>query len=151
MGKWAWFDWPEGWISDLSFQRRTRYRSTNILIYNFFVINVSNCLCQKTPIKWLFGFRSSCHMRHAQLPTRVPTHTVEALHCLVLFWASSRKAVNVNFYNLWFDPTGNQTRVYRFCSRRSIHSTTDRLNNQVKVKNLPKVKQRTDVLGLADT
>ena len=30
------------------------------------------------------------------------------------------------FYCLWFDPTGNRTRVYRFSSRRSIHSTTDR-------------------------
>ena len=35
--------------------------------------------------------------------------------------------MNTNFYSLWFDPTGNRTRVYRFSSRRSIHSTTDRL------------------------
>ena len=34
--------------------------------------------------------------------------------------------MNTNFYSHWFDPTGNQTRVYRFSSRRSIHSTTDR-------------------------
>ena len=39
----------------------------------------------------------------------------------------ARKAVNTNFYSLWFDPTGNRTRVYRVSSRRSIHSTTDRL------------------------
>ena len=33
--------------------------------------------------------------------------------------------MNTNFYSLWFDPTGNRTRVYyRFSSRRSIHSTT---------------------------
>ena len=33
--------------------------------------------------------------------------------------------MNTNFYSLWFDPTGNRTPVYRFSSRRSIHSTTD--------------------------
>ena len=33
--------------------------------------------------------------------------------------------MNTNFYSLWFDPTGNRTQVYRFSSRRSIHSTTD--------------------------
>ena len=36
--------------------------------------------------------------------------------------------MNTNFYSLWFDPTGSRTRVYRFSSRRSIHSATDRLN-----------------------
>ena len=35
--------------------------------------------------------------------------------------------MNTNFYSLWFDPTGNRNRVYRFSGRRSIHSTTDRL------------------------
>ena len=32
------------------------------------------------------------------------------------------------FYSLWFQPTGNWTRVYYFSSRRSIHSTTVWLN-----------------------
>ena len=36
---------------------------------------------------------------------------------------AGKKAVNINFCNIWFRPTGNQTRVYRFCNRRSIHST----------------------------
>ena len=36
------------------------------------------------------------------------------------------QAVNTDVYSPWFDPTGNRTRVYRFSSRRSIHSTTDR-------------------------
>ena len=40
---------------------------------------------------------------------------------------SSRILVNINFYSLWFDPHGNRTRVYRFTSRRSICSTSDRL------------------------
>ena len=34
--------------------------------------------------------------------------------------------MNTNFYSLWYNPTGNRTPVYRFSSRRSIHSTTDR-------------------------
>ena len=66
-------------------------------------------------------FESSCH-----LPACLP-HTAEASHCPFDCWTSSRKAVNTNFYSLWFDPTRNRTRVYRFSSRRSIHSTTDRL------------------------
>ena len=36
--------------------------------------------------------------------------------------------MNTNFYSLWFDSTGNRTLIYRFSCRRSIHSTTDRLN-----------------------
>ena len=52
-------------------------------------------------------------------------HTVEASYCPFNSWTSSRKAVNTNFYGLWFDPTGNRTRVYRFSSRRSIHLNTD--------------------------
>ena len=66
-------------------------------------------------------FESSCH-----LPICLP-HTMEASHCPFNCWTSSREAVNTNFYSLWFDSTGNRTRVYRFSSRRSIHSTTDRL------------------------
>ena len=55
-------------------------------------------------------------------------HTRWRLHAVPLnCWTSSREAVNTNFYSLWFDSTGNRTRVYRFSSRRSIHSTTDRL------------------------
>ena len=34
--------------------------------------------------------------------------------------------MNTNLNSLWFDATGNQTRVLRFSSRRSVHSTTDR-------------------------
>ena len=71
--------------------------------------------------KDLSVFESSCH-----LPTCLPL-SAEASHCPFNCWTSSRKAVNTNFYSLWFDPTGNRIRVYRFSSRRSIHSTTDRL------------------------
>ena len=31
-------------------------------------------------------------------------------------------------FSLYFDRSGNQRRVYRFMSRRLIHSTTDRFN-----------------------
>ena len=35
--------------------------------------------------------------------------------------------MNINFYNLWFVPTGNRTWAYYFSSRRSVYWTTDRL------------------------
>ena len=38
------------------------------------------------------------------------------------------EAVNTNFYNVWLDPTGNQTQANRFTIKRSVHSTTDGLN-----------------------
>ena len=43
------------------------------------------------------------------------------------YWKSSKVAMSNNFHNLWFDPTGNWTQVYRLSNRRSIHSNTDRL------------------------
>ena len=51
-----------------------------------------------------------------------PPHTVEASHCSINSWTSSREAVNINSYGLWFDQTENQTQVYRCVSRHSIHS-----------------------------
>ena len=36
--------------------------------------------------------------------------------------------MNTNFYRLWFDLTGNRTRVYRFSSKCFIRSITDRIN-----------------------
>ena len=47
---------------------------------------------------------------------------------------SRREAVNTSFYNLWFDLTGNRTRVYRFSGRRSIHSTSNLLNHATNPK-----------------
>ena len=67
-------------------------------------------------------FRSS-----SQAATCLP-HTAKSSYCPFNCWTSSREAVNTNFYSLWYDPTGNRTQVYRFSSRRSTHSTTDRLN-----------------------
>ena len=36
--------------------------------------------------------------------------------------------MNIIFYSFWFDPTENRTQVFRFSSRRFIHSITDWLN-----------------------
>ena len=44
---------------------------------------------------------------------------------------SSREDVNTNFYNLWFDPTGNQTRVYR--SVADALSTRSLISHRAKV------------------
>ena len=53
-------------------------------------------------------------------------HKQWRLHTVPFYcWTSRRKAVNTNFYSLWFDATGNRAQVYLFCSRPSIHSTTD--------------------------
>ena len=68
-------------------------------------------------------FRSS-----SQAATCPPVyHTRRRLHTVPLIAErQAGKLVNTNFYSLWFDPTENRTRVYRFSSRRSIHSTTNR-------------------------
>ena len=74
-------------------------------------------------------FELSCH-----LPI-CPPHSVENSHFPFYCWTSSRKPVNANFYSLWFCLSGNRTRTYRFNSRRSIHSTIDRLKlGQSKVR-----------------
>ena len=61
---------------------------------------------------------------YATLPTCLP-HTVEASHCLFLLL--NFKHESWECYSLWFDLTGNRTRVYRFSSRCYIHSTNERL------------------------
>ena len=69
-------------------------------------------------------FESSCHLHSAHRST-----TLWRLHIdTFLRSAFSREAVKINFYRVWFDPTGNRTRVYRFSNRRFIHLTTDRFN-----------------------
>ena len=64
----------------------------------------------------------------------------------VLFFTpkSSKEAVNTNSYSFCFASTGNRTRVYRFSSRRFIHSNTDRipsfqLRSTYLLDNLPSV------------
>ena len=98
-----------------------------VIINNIVIITVvivitfysPSCLGQETA-KGLFGLRVKLP------PAHLSTTHDEASHCPFNCWTSSREAVNTNFYSLWFDSTGNRTRVYRFSSRRSIHSTTDR-------------------------
>ena len=54
-------------------------------------------------------FESSCHLPSC-LPTRWRLHTVLMLNV-------NQGSCETSFYNLWFDPTGNWTRVDRFCSK----------------------------------
>ena len=89
-----------------------------------------NCNCNYTlftKLPWP-GDSEGTFRSSSQAATCPPVyHTRRRLHTVPLIAESqARKAVNTNFYCLWFDPTGNRTRVYRFSSRRSIHSTTDR-------------------------
>ena len=88
-----------------------------------------NCYCNCnhilfTKLPWP-GDSEGTFWSSSQAATCLP-HTAEASHCPFICWTSSREAVNTNFYDLLFDPTVNRTRVYRFSSRRFIHSTTDR-------------------------
>ena len=57
------------------------------------------------------------------LPTCLP-HTVKNSGGPFQCWASDKKTIYNSFYSVWFDPSGNRTRAYRFSSRCSIHSTT---------------------------
>ena len=66
-------------------------------------------------------FESSSHLPICLL------HTMEASHCPFNCWTSSREPVNTNFYNLWFDSTGNRTRVY--LGIRSLASKPQVLEN----------------------
>ena len=93
----------------------------NVIVITFYL---PSCLGQET-VKGPFGLQ-------VKLPpvyhTRWRIHT-DPLNC----WTSSREAVNTNFYSLWFGPTGNRTRVYRFSSRRSINSTTESIDLMITI------------------
>ena len=75
------------------------------------------------------GYSEGTFRSSSQAATCPPVyHTRRRLHTVPLIAErQAGKLVNTKFYSLWFDPTENRTRVYRFSSRRSIHSTTDRL------------------------
>ena len=93
---------------------------------------VCNCNCNYTlftKLPWP-GDSEGTFRSSSQAATCPPVyHTRRRLHTVPLIAERQAwKAVNTNFYSLRFDPTGNRTRVYRFSSRRSIHSTTDRLD-----------------------
>ena len=53
-----------------------------------------------------------------------------AATCPPVYPTRRRLHTPLYFYNVWFDPTGNRTRVYRFSSRCSIHSTSDRFKSK---------------------
>ena len=75
-----------------------------------------SCLCQGIE-KNLSIFKSSCH-----LPTYLP-HTAEASHSPFYCWSSSGETVDTNFKRIWFDKTGNLTRVCHFSCKRFIYSS----------------------------
>ena len=81
-------------------------------------------------------------------PATCLPHTMETSHRFFNCWTTSREVVNTKFYSLWFDPIGNWTRVHRFSSRRSIHSTTDRFKYKspsvfhLFFREVPQVKNR---------
>ena len=93
-----------------------------------------SCLGQETA-KGPFGLRVE--------PPPAHLFTTHGVGFTLFFncWTSSSEAVNINFYRLWFDPTGNRTRVYRFSSRRSTHSTTERLFPLRNFARVPNYKQ----------
>ena len=78
-----------------------------------------SCLGQETA-KEPFGLRGK--LPPALLST---THGGDFMFSFLML-KSSREALSNNFYCLWFDPTENQTQVFRFRNRRSIQITTDR-------------------------
>ena len=100
--------------------RINRYMAHYIRLPFVIVITLClpSCLGQK-PAKGSFGLRVKLSpVYHTRLRFHIVTLIAES---------QSKKAANTNFCSLWFDPTGNCTQVYRFRSRRSIHSATDRL------------------------
>ena len=66
------------------------------------------------------SFRSS-----SQAATCPSVYTRWRHHTVLLLLNVKLEAVNTNFYSLWFYPTGIRTRVYRFSSRRFMHSSTN--------------------------
>ena len=111
-------------------------------ILPFLTKSVENCnrnYILFTKLPWS-GDSEGTFRSASQAATCMP-HMAEASHCPFNCCTSSREAVNTNFYSVWFDPTGNRTRVYRFSSKRSIHSTTDRFTKT-------KAKIQRNYLGL---
>ena len=76
------------------------------------------CPDQET-VKGPFGLRVKPHLAATY---------VEGFKLLLYSCTSNKEAVNINFYSDRFDQTGTSTRGYRFGSRRSITSTTDRFD-----------------------
>ena len=92
----------------------------------------NNCNCNYnlfTKLPWP-GDSEGTFRSSSQTATCPPGHhTRRRLHTLSFYcWTSSRENVNIKFYSFWFHPIGNRTPVNHFSSRRSMHSTTARLN-----------------------
>ena len=96
-------------------QKRVALRRCGFFVIAFYSPNSLTTIQQRN----LSVFESSCHLS----ATHGRGFTL-SINC----WTSNRKAANTNFSGLWLEPSRNQTRVYRFRSRFSVHSTTDHFN-----------------------
>ena len=74
-------------------------------------------------------FRSSSQVATC-LPHTAEVHTVplivERQAGINFYFYILLFIVLINFYSLWFNPTGNRAQINRFRSRRSIHLATER-------------------------
>ena len=88
-------------------------------------------------------FESSCHL--------FTTHGRGFALSHLLLNSISREAVNtgMKFYCLWFDSTGNQTRVYRFCRRRSNHGYKKAKKERKKIKGLVNSRGHEQTISLS--
>ena len=77
------------------------------------------CLGQETA-KGPFGHRVKL------LPAHLSTTHFGGFSQSLSLLNVKQESWDTNFWSPWFDPTGNRTKVSRFSSRRSIHSTTNR-------------------------
>ena len=84
-------------------------------------VYLPSCLGQETA-KGPFGLQVKLPPPHLST-----THGGDLTLSLLMLNVKQESCENQFFYSFWFGPIGNRTRVYRFSSRRSIHSTTDRL------------------------
>ena len=111
------------WFRAGKASRQFRFGSTLVIVIVITFYSPS-CLGQETA-KGPFGLRVKLP------PVFLTRRKLQSVSLIAEHQAG--KLVNTNFYTLWFDPTGNRTRVYRFSRRRSIHSTTDRLGAKARL------------------
>ena len=99
----------------------TDFDDTDIIVFVITFYSRS-CLGQETT-KGPFGLRVKLP------PAHLSTTHGGGFTLSLLMLNVKQESCEYQFLKSLVDPTGNRTRVYRFSSRRSIHSTTDRFNN----------------------
>ena len=86
--------------------------------------------------KWPWPGDSECTLRFLSQAVTCLPHSLETSHFSFNCWTSNRETVNINFYGLWLDQTGNRTLVY--------HSVANALSARPLSK-----RHRKDLLGLS--